>query len=310
MLFRDIQYFGQLTTRSLIRENVMAHLSQALINAGGYYNMPTGTYGYYGNDFSQLRPSYDPQYSNFRFWAGSSSDWVWESQSPTYSNGTPPLIASGIIVSGVFYPEKNGGVYDHYIDYARGGVVFTNPQPSGLNVFCQHSERAGFVYSSTGPEYRRLFNAHLSNWQNSPPGSGYDEMPNDIKTFLPAIFIDVKRSYGIPYELGSAARMDTYTISFDVVAEDTPHYEFLMDCCVSLQTSTIKGYNSNSISSGGYYGLNLDGSLNPNRLSVDQRSQQYFWKNLRFTETASETDTFIALPLIRGGVSVDLEVFT
>lgn len=310
MLFRNIGQFGKLTTRSLLRDNIISALSQAMIDAGGYYNFATGTIGFDGHNFSRLRPSYRPEYGNFRFWAGSSSDWVWESQNATYQGGAAPIQVSGVWVSGLFYAENNGGTYNHYIDYSRGGVVFTNPLPSGLNVFCQRSERAGFVYSSTSPEYRKLFNAHLRNWEDSPPGSGYDEMPQEIKAFMPAVFVDIKRSYGIPYELGSSTRMDRYTISFDIVAEDMIHYDFLMDCCVSLQSSTIAAYDSNSIYASGFYGLSYDGSLNANRLSNTQRSTSYFWKSLRFTEDAQETDSFIALPLIRGGVAIDLEVFT
>lgn len=308
-IFRGINYFGQLTTRSLIRENVVAALSQAMIDAGGYYNFATGVIGYDGQDFSQLRPSYRPEYANFRFWAGSSSNWVWETQNATYAGGVSPIIPSGIFVSGSFYPQKDGSIYDHYIDYARGGIVFTNAQPSGLNVYCPRSERAGFVYSSTSSEYRKIFNAHLRNWKGSPPGSGYDEMPQEIKAFLPAIFVDIKRADGIPYELGSSVRMDKYAISFDVIAEDMIHFDFLMDCCTSLQSNTIRGYDANTIYSSGLYGLNYDGTLNANRLSLSQRADSCFWKNLRFTEDATEMDSFIALPLIRGGIAVDLEIF-
>ena len=309
MLFRGIERFGQLTTRSLIRENIISSLSQAMIDAGGYYNFSTGTLGYGGFNFSQLRPSYRPEVSDFRFWAGNSSNWVWESQSPTYTGGAAPIQVSGIWVSGQFYYERDGGAYDHYIDYAKGGILFTNPKPSGLNVFCQHSERAGFVYPSTSPEYRKLFNAHLRNWRGSPPGSGYDEIPQEIKTFLPGIFVDIKRKEGVPYELGSAVRMDKYSVSFDIITEDMIHYDFLMDCCTSIQSNTIVGYDANQVYAGGFYGLNYDGSLNSNRLSMQQRANNYFWKNLRFTEDCFETDSFMALPVIRGEIAVDLEIF-
>ena len=308
-ILRGINYFGELTTRSIIRENVIAKLSQAMIDAGGYYNFPIGGYGIDILDLSQLRASSLPGVEDFKFWAGNSSNWVWEQQNATYTGGAEPIVPSGIFVSGQFYEEKDGGIYDHYIDYARGGVVFTNPQPSGLQVFCEHSERAGFVYSLTGPEYRRVFNAHLRNWHTTAPGSGYDEISQDIKTYLPAVFVDVKRSYGVPYELGSATRMDKYLISFDVIAEDVIHYDFLMDCCTSLQTNSIIAYDPNSIRSLGLYGLNYDGTLNENRLSFDERSAQYFWKNLRFTENAIETDSYMALPVIRGSISVELEIF-
>lgn len=308
-ILRGIDHFGKLSLRSILRENIIAKISQSLIDAGGYYNLPTGTYGYEGHDLSRLRASYRPEYSNFKFWAGNSSNWVWESQNPTYTGGVAPLIPTGIWISGTFYGERSGGIYDHYIDFARGGVVFTNPQPSGLTVYCPHSERAAFVYSSTGPEYRRLFNAHLRNWQETSPGSGYDEISQDLKTFLPAIFIDIKRSYGIPYELGSSVRMDSYTVAFDVMAEDIISYDFLMDVCTSIQTETIKGYDSNPIRTSGFYGLNYDGSLNPNRLSFDQRSAQYFWKNIKFKEDAMETDSYLALPVIRASITVDLEIF-
>lgn len=307
-IFRGINYFGQSTPRTNIRESIIAKLSQTMIDAGGYYNFSTGTLGFDLHDFSLLRPSYRPEFSNFRFWAGSSSNWVWETQNPTYTGGAPPIQVSGIYISGVFYPEKNGGHYDHYIDYARGGVVFANPMPSGLQVQCQRSERASFIYSSVGPEYRKIFNAHLRNWQGSPPGSGYDEISQEIKAFMPAIFVDIKRSDGDPYELGSTVRLDRFAISFDVITEDTFHYDFLMDCCNSLQDQTIMAYDVNQANANSAYAFNLDGTLNANRKSFDERSASYPWKALRFMGDATEVDAFIALPVIRGSVTVDLEV--
>ena len=103
--------------------------------------------------------------------------------------------------------------------------------------------------------------------------------------------------------------MDSYTVAFDVMAEDIISYDFLMDVCTSIQTETIKGYDSNPIRTSGFYGLNYDGSLNPNRLSFDQRSAQYFWKNIKFKEDAMETDSYLALPVIRASITVDLEIF-
>jgi len=307
-IFRGINYFGQSTVRTIIRENVMVKLSQSMIDGGGYYNFNTGVIGYDGQDFSRLRASYKPEFENFRFWAGSSSNWVWETQNPTYTGGAAPIQVSGVYISGVFYPEKNGGQYDHYIDYARGGVVFTNPQPSGLAVQCERSERAGFVYSSIGPEYRKIFNAHLRNWQNSPPGSGYDEISQDIKAFMPAVFVDIKRSDGDPYELGSTVRMDRYSIAFDVITEDPIHYDFFVDMCNSLQDQSMIAYDIDQARINSAYAHNLDGTLNINRKTFDQRSSSYPWKGVRFLGNSSEIDSFIALPLIRGSVVMDLEI--
>lgn len=307
-IFRGITHFGQLTPRTIIRENVITKISQSLVDAGGYYNFATDITGYDGFSPSQLRPSYRQEFSNFRFWAGNSSNWVWETQQPTYTGGAAPITPSGVWISGTFYSENNGGIYDHYIDYARGGVVFATPKPSGLNVFCNHSERVGFIYSSMGPEYRRIFDAHLRSWKNTPPGSGYDEMSSEIKAYLPSIFIDIKRSEGDPYELGSSTRIDKFTVAFDIIAEDVILYDFLVDACISLQNQTIRGYDSNSIRNLALYPLDYKGRLNPSGLSVGARADQYFWKNIHFMEDASEIDAFIALPLIRGGVVMDLEV--
>jgi len=307
-IFRGISYFGQLTPRTIIRENIINRISQSLIDAGGYYNFTTGIIGYDGYSLAQLRPAYRQEFSNFKFWAGNSSNWVWETQNATYTGGQPPISASGIWISGIFYPENNGGVYDHYIDYARGGVVFTNPMPSGLNVFCNHSERVGFVYSSIGPEYKRIFNAHLRNWKTNPPGSGYDELPNELKAFLPAVFVDIRRDSGDPYELGSSVRLDRFNVSFDIISEDVILQDFLIDACMSLQNQTIIAYDATRVRDSGLYPLDYKGRKNPSGLSFSDRSSNYFWKNLKFDEQASEIESFIALPLIRGGVVMDLEV--
>ncbi len=75
-----------------------------------------------------------------------------------------------------------------------------------------------------------------------------------------------------------------------------------------MQNQTIIGYDSTQIRNSGFYPLDYKGRKNPSGLSLSDRSSNYFWKNLKFKEDASEIESFIALPLIRGGVVMDLEV--
>jgi hypothetical protein len=43
MPFRDIQYLGQYSARSQIRENMIWRLREAFTNIGAYYNISPGT---------------------------------------------------------------------------------------------------------------------------------------------------------------------------------------------------------------------------------------------------------------------------
>ena len=309
MALRNINYFGQATNRTHIRENVMWMLKESFINAGGYYNISSGTLGYDGSDLSVMAASYQPEHSNFQFWKGMSHQWVWESGIiPTYTGGSDPIQVSGIYVSGVFYPSGDGGQYDHYIDYNRGGIVFTSAMPSGLNVFCDRSERATFIYPAESNEYRELLFEQLRLYDNIP-GSGLDTISPEFSSFLPAIFVKVDQSRTTPYELGSMAKFVDFRITFDIFSEDLQQLDFLRDSCLSLEGQPMKTFDVNDVSDNNKLPLDYKGRLRTgNALIRSQLLSSYPWKTGRFLENAVETKLPDIMPMMRSRVIIDFQI--
>lgn len=305
MVFRNISYFGEITERRQIRENIIWFLREQLLNMGAYYNITSGTLDYGGYDVSKLRPSYQPEYNNFQFWTGLSHQWIWESGIvPYYSGGSDPIQISGVYVDGNFVPSGSSGPYEHYIDYTRGGVVFSNPISSGTEVRCYRSERAAFVYPSDSNELRQINLQHLRFVENIP-GSGIDAMPPEYKTFLPAIFVDVALNRTVPYELGSCSQFKYYTVTLDIAAEDIDRFDVLRDICINLECQSIRMFNLNDID----YPLDYLGRLNNNPKVRSELVRDHFWKVGKFKEKSSRDVQLPNIyPLKRGRVFLDFEV--
>ena len=308
MALRNINYFGEATNRTQVRENVIWMLNEAFLSAGGYYNISSGTLGYDDEDLSELTPSYQPEHSNFQFWKGMSHKWGWESGlNPTYTGGVDPIAVSGIYVSGLFYPSGDGGQYDHYVDYNRGGVVFTNPMPSGLNVFCNRSERAAFIYPSESNEFRRILTEQLRVF-DEVPGSGMDTLSPELSSYMPSIFVKIEHNKTSPYELGSASKFIDFKIIMDVFSEDLQQLDFLRDACLSLEGQPMKTFNVNEVSSNNKFPLDYKGRLRGEAQTRSQLLSSYSWKTGKFLENAQEVKMPDILPVMRSRVIIDFQI--
>jgi hypothetical protein len=312
-MFRNLTYLGQYSNRAQIRENLTWRLREAFINIGAYYNISSGTKSFDGSEMAVLKPSYRPELHNssgFKFWQGLSSDWVWENASPAYTGGTNPIQVSGIFINDTFYPTGTTGTYEYYVDYARGGVVFTNAlTESGNTIYCNRSERAVFVYPTKSSQYKLLFTEHLKRFENYTPGSGVDSIPNELRSFMPAIFIDVSQSNGDPLQLGDINKLQNFSIALDIVSEDPGLHDTIVDATLALAGQGVKMFDVDKAIENRKYPLDYKGQVE-NRISADQLYALYPWKTGRFDYNPTEIEGYTALPIYKSTVVFDFEIVT
>jgi hypothetical protein len=306
MPFKNVTFFGQVTDSSIIEENVVWYIRDGLLDIGAFYNMSGAIVDRHGVAVNELRPSYLPGSSGFQFWTGRSHQWVWESGvSPTYAGAVPPIVVSGVYVTGAFIPTGTTGTNEIRVDYNRGGVYFVNRTfASGTAITCNRSERAAFVYPGDSNEARAITNGHLAALNVYPPGSGEDVQAREFRTYLPAIVVDVELVNTTPYELGSSVQHVDYKVIMNVYSEDKGTYEVLMDACRGLRKKGFTMFDPNDLETNTAYPLDYLGQRRFDNSSRDRMVELYPWKRGQFGETP-RTSTFPSLmPVHRGQVSL------
>ena len=308
MLFRNVNYFGEYTARSQIRENIIWQLRESLVNIGAYYNISSGVKGYQNEDISLLKPSYRPEDSGFKLWRGLSANWIWETSTPTYTGGAPTISISGIWMNGTFLPTGTTGANEFYVDYAKGGVVFTTAKPENTQLFCNRSERVGFVYPTKSTQYKTLFVEHLRQFESYVPGSGTDAMPVELKAFLPAIFVDVTQSHGKPFQIGSVDKAQGFELVFDVVCEDPFSHDTLVDCILSLASQGTMLFDVNQSINNNKFPLDYRGALVNQSVTCLELQTLYPWKKAHMEDNFMENDGFTTLPLFKTTVTAEINI--
>ena len=309
MVLKNVNYFGQATNRTQIRENIIWYLRDSFINAGGYYNIASGTLGFDGTDVSLLQPSHHPDKGKFQVWKGLSHEWVWETGiNATYAGGASPALVSGVYIEDVFYPTGTTGTYAFDVDYGKGAIVFKNKSfASGTKIWAERSERAAFVYPAESNEYRQIIYEHERVF-NDPPGSGQDTFGSNLKAFLPAVFVDVSHGRNKAYQIGSNSHIKTFGITMEVFSEDLRQFDFLRDACIGLETQSFTMYDSNTVQSSGAYPLRYDGTLSPTPQQFSGLVDLYPWKNGSFGDLVVERKVNSPLPLQIASIKLEFEI--
>ncbi|HAI19830.1 MAG TPA: hypothetical protein DCM10_18510, partial [Xanthomarina gelatinilytica] len=143
-----------------IQDGLVEYFDWALLDVGNYFNVTLGEISPEGHDYSKLRLSSDPNYTNGQVWEGFRKNWVWQSgvshtPSPMVGDDAVNPGISGIYVNNQFEPSSGVGQYAHYVDYYNGRVIFDSAISTTSKVQVEYSYKwINVVYANNVPWLR------------------------------------------------------------------------------------------------------------------------------------------------------------
>lgn len=187
-----------------VQYGVVEWIKWSMLQVGGFENvLASQSSGLYGGHPALLHSATDPRFTSGQVWESIRSDWVWETG--IYYD-VQPRACSGVYVDGTFYPTASTvGTYEHYVDFPRGRVVFTNPISTSANVRCDYSFRIPTVGLSKFPWMQELLYGSLdvqrSDWNVA--GAGSHSQLAEARRQMPTIGLELSQRHGYrPYQLG------------------------------------------------------------------------------------------------------------
>jgi hypothetical protein len=279
------------TLNNDIQDGLVEYFDWGLLDKGNYFNVVLGELSPEGEDYSRLRLSSNPNYSQGQVWEGFRKNWVWQSgvqysPAPIVGDNNEKPGISGVYVDDVFYSSDTTGQYSHFVDYKNGSITFNNAIPVDSKVQAEHSYKwINVVYANDVPWLKevQLDTQHPnSNFYDKDKGSW--NVPTESRLQLPAIAIEVVPARTFKgYQLGAGQIVYT-DVLFHCIAEDEVTRNKLVDI-VSLQNNkTIYLHNSNAINSNNdypmdYRGVPISGALQYPDLVNEYPGGRLFFKN-------------------------------
>lgn len=232
----------------------------AALQIGAFQNINhTNASGLAGGDYSRLRPTVDPRYSNGSVWETFRADLVWETG--VYFNPQPTLM-SGVFVNDVWKPTPSTDTaYEHYIDYPHGRVVFTTPIATTSVVKGDFAHRtATFVDAAACPWFYDLmyepYKVGRAEYLSAGSGS-WAQLP-EIRRQLPVIGIEVvDNRYQSPYALGGG-QWTTQDVLMYIASDNKVDRDQWIDVLSMQNDRTIWLPNRKLMKENGNYPLDLD----------------------------------------------------
>ena len=268
----------------VVEENLKSFLDYGFLNIGGFVNVNIPTSGLYNTVFHKLKPTVDPGYPSNTVWQTPKKEWIWES-GITYNNISPNNI-TGIIINGSGYPTPTGNsTYGYSLDYANGRVHFNKPLPVNANVELAYSYRWCQVTKSSNNQNWKILQtlAYQPDAQINQASSGVYAIEANHRIQMPSIVIEpIARNVTNPYELGSLVSSRQQDILCHIFTENINDRNTIMDILRMQREKPVVLYDIKKIVSSGLYGLNANGSKNPNGLNYGQilQNNDLLWNTM------------------------------
>lgn len=256
-----VPHYGNDFLSNLLEVNLKAYYDWALLNIGAWTEINIADSGYYGANFSQLRPVSDPNYTDGQVWEAFRKDWVYE-QNIDYIDTTGginnPSLNTGALVNGVL----NTG---YHVDYPNGQIIFDSAVSTSATVQTNFTFRDVQIYrADEAPWWREIqyYSMRPDSTLFSQIASGDWSIFAQNRVQLPAIVIEISPRGGHQgYQLGSETQYAHRDVTFHVIAEDNWSRNQLLDI-ISLQVDRkIWMFDSNQINTNEAYPLNYQGSI-------------------------------------------------
>jgi hypothetical protein len=232
----------RLRVTSQVKSNLDLWLNDLFLRDGHFTNISVGETDIYGHNLSQLISVADEDYAMGQVWQSHFKGWVWESGiAPSDTGVSPPVLASGATINGVFWSRASG----LHIDYPNGRVILDTPIATGGTVYATFSYKAVLVdFADTFENETKDFYVETSRKDN-PWQTGLLSYPLKNQRTLPIVMIDLRSRQNAAYELGSASNVAEIRGSFHIWARDSYMKDIVEDLVEQQEHTTLFGIDFN-----------------------------------------------------------------
>ncbi len=273
---KGINNLGEVTITETLKSNLISYFDWGFIDKGGYVNINPSTSGFYGGDFSRLRPVSDPRYTNGKVWEAARGNWVWESG---VSLGTPISI-SGVYVNGTLATSG------YSIDYPNGKIIFNTAIAQTSTVKVGYSYKwVKFTDADNIPMLSQAqVESHRVDNTNYLAGSGNYILLNEQRIQLPLVAVQILDGDFEPYEIGSGARYKRDRVKLHVLAEDGTSANRIGDILSFADEKTLYTYDINRMAQQNKFPLSHGGNINSGAMTYPQLLAPTGEGGYRYTE--------------------------
>lgn len=291
--------FGGYETTDQLVQNTVWWLNWGLLHGYAFNTCQRGDVGYGAESGAAvLTPVTDERFEPGCVWEGLGREWVWESG--VNVSGVAPFQVSGVYVGGAFHPRGESGLYSHHIDYRHGRIIFDLPQNTGSLVEAEYTWRQVHVATADSTVFRNLM---LNAVENFVAGMASGTPLRENQAFLPAVFIEDRRSTGRGLQLGGG-QIRTHDLLFYVFADNPRDRNILLNWLeYQCRTTMILADLNQSPSVFDGWGDIAEGAL-----TWPQMVAAYPWLKARFAwGTTTKLDS-LNPSLFRGRVDIGVEL--
>lgn len=269
--------------KAQVKANLQLWLEDSFLKDGFFSTVSTNETDIYGRDISLLSSVSDASYADNRVYQSAFKNWVHESGIVPTNGASPPLIASGVTVNGVFYPHYSGApgyspLFGHSIDFPNGRIIFDVPISPASTV------KAEFSYKEVAVEYSNAFENESKEfffetaYKDNPYQTGVVTYPLENSRTLPMVMIDVESTSFEPYEIGSSADIAKFQGILHVWARDNYMIDQIEDL-LSRERSVLAGINFNTAPQPlTYIGDKNEAYTNYDSLAIENGT--HFWRRI------------------------------
>ena len=291
--------FGGYEVTDQLIQNIKWWFDWGMLHGYAYGTCQLGEVGYGGASGACLLQSVqDERFDDGQVWEGLGREWVWESG--VNVSGVAPFQVSGVYVDGVFHPKTEAGVYSHHIDYRHGRVIFDYPQSVSAEVASEYTWRQVYVGSADSDVFHNLM---LNAVENFVAGMASGTPLRENQAYLPAIFIEDRRSSGRGLQLGGG-QIRTHELLFYVFADNPKDRNLLLNWLEYQTRTALVIADLNQTPSP----FDEWGDIGSGAMIWPQMAATYPWKKIRFSWGSTTKLDSLNPDLFRGRVDIAAEI--
>ena len=291
--FYGVDNIGQNFLINQLEMNIKSYLDSGFLNAGGFVNVHKPVQNIHNNGLYKLYPVDNPNYNKGQIWQPARKDWVHETGLDI--DNRQAVMISGIYIGDTFYDTNTVGTYAYKLDYRNSRIIFDNRQLTNLNIQMSYSYRWVQVYNYVDAQWWQQiqYSSNDNEAHQKTRDRGDFAIPANQRVQFPAVVIEtVPRGTSKPFRLGDKSLRIDQDFLLHIVANNYTDRNNITDILRLQEEKVLPFYDMDALVKNNKYWLNVDGTLNSNRISYDNMVNNYTWntcmlKNMVVSEVES-----------------------